>query len=132
MKINPGVLLVGLAFFAAGIAMLVKQLRKRNNNTASVMAEVWGYHVEVRNRSDGRETVYYPVFRYYANGKWYENRGDVGRGRETYSRGEKLEIRYDPQNPDSFLIAGENTALILSVVAILLGVGVMVLSLFAK
>ncbi len=133
MDINTPVLLIGLAFLAAGILLIVKQLKSMKNNTASVMAKVSGYHTEMRHDSDGRNTVvYYPVMRYYASGKWYEKKSSVGRGSQKYGIGERVELLYDPQRPEEFIIAGDKAMLILGIIAALLGIGVCVLSFFAK
>jgi len=75
--------------------------------------------------------VYYPVLRYYAAGQWYEQRGDIGRGRQPYDIGERVEILYDPQKPESFYIVGDRASLVMSVICLLLGAGVMILSFFA-
>jgi len=131
MKVNIGLLLVGLAFFAAGVSMLVTQLKKKKFNTAAATAEIIGYHVEESHRAKDHSVVYYPVLRYYAAGQWYEERGDVGRGKRTYAVGDRVEVFYNPQKPESFYILGDKSSLIMAVIGLLLGAGVMILSFFA-
>jgi len=133
MQLNIGVLVVGIIFFAVGVLLLVRQLKSRRNNIASATAEVIGYDTKVSHNSDGADNVvYFPIMRFWASGQWCEARSDTGRGRQKYALGAQVDILYDPQHPQSFTIVGDKTAMVMSVICTLLGVGVCVLSFFAE
>jgi len=130
--INIGVLLVGIVFLTVGIIMLTKQLKSKKHNTATASATVVAYEEQVSHDADtGRSVSYFPVMRYWAGGIWQEKRSDVGRGRKLYEIGQVLDVLYDPEHPENFIIAGDKSTAIVSVVIIIVGLGVCVLSLFA-
>lgn len=132
MTVHFGLLLVGIAFLAACGLLLVKQLKSRRTNTASVPAEVTDYEVQTHVDSEGVTSVsYFPIMRYCVSGQWYEKKSDVGRGRKKYAVGERVEVRYDPKHPENFIIAGDNLALIAAAIGICLGIGITILAFFA-
>jgi len=130
MEINIGLLLVGLIFGATGVAIIVKYLKGKIHNTALVTAKVSHYDVEERHTSRGRSITYYAVLRYYADGDWHENRNMYGSGTQKYEVGEEVDILYDPDHPDSFIIVGDNGMLFGGIACFLIGAGVCLLAIF--
>ena len=55
-----------------------------------------------------------PVFRYGASGRIYEQRSSVASSPPQYEVGEAVTIRYDPDDPNRYVVEGDNSPLILS------------------
>lgn len=130
MEINYAVLGIGLVFFIVCSVLLFKQLKSKKTNTESVTATVVGYHTEISHDTEsGADNIaYFPIMRYCVNGKWYEKKSDVGRGKEKYIVGEHVELLYDPQNPENYIIAGDNLAIIVAVAGMAAGIALCILA----
>lgn len=128
--------IVGAVFFLGGIALLVKQVLNRKNNTASASAQVIGYEEKEQtdHTSDTVTTtvIYYPIVRYYAAGRYYEQKGSTGSGNKKYSLGENVNIKYNPDAPEQFMFEGQKTEWIMAGVAILIGCGVLALAILGN
>jgi len=132
MEFNLPVLLIGIFFFAIGVLLLVKEIKKKKNSTSAALAEVASYFTSVSSDEDGGETYsYFPVMRYYIAGKCYEQKSDTGSGKKKYEIGQKVNILYNPDNPNEFMIEGDKNTFIAAVIGIILGLGAIILSFFA-
>jgi len=133
MQINFGLLIFAVIFGGAGFLLFNKQLKDKKKNTAEGAAEVISYYTEISHSSKGgRSTVHYPIIRYEVNGQWYEHRSSSGRGSKPYEIGTLIRIMYDPEDPNNFIIYGDNTSYILGIVFMAIGVGVAYLALTGK
>jgi len=123
-------LIIGGIFFLVGIALLWKQLKAKMKCTATVSGEVVEYQEEVHHssHSHGRELVYYPIFTYYYNGQWHRQKGSMGRGRQQYEIGQHVELRCNPEDPDTFIVVGDKAVILVPVVCALMGLVVMILA----
>ena len=54
-----------------------------------------------------------PVFRYGVSGRIYEQRSSVASAPPRYGVGEAVTIRYDPDDPNRYMVKGDYSALIL-------------------
>lgn len=78
------------------------------------------------------ETVYYPVFSYEVGGQLYEMKYTSGNSEPAYEIGQTVEIRYNPDDPTSIVVSGDNSGLVIGGVVTLAGLAVMALAVFGK
>lgn len=133
MQINFGLIIFALVFGGAGFAVFNKHLKAKRLNTEEAVAEVVAYHTEISHGSKGRRsTSYYPVVRYQVNGEWFENRTDTGRGSKPFNLGDQIKIMYNPENPASFHIYGDNSSFIFGGIFMAIGVFLLYMGLTGK
>ena len=118
------VLLFGMLFAAAGVGVFFSTNRLKKACTESAEGTVIRY--EARGTNRGRS--YFMTFSYTVNDVKYvqTNSGDAFR---KHKEGDKIQVYYNPDNPDQFYIK-EISSFLLSFVFVLFGVGLMVFSLF--
>lgn len=78
------------------------------------------------------ETVYYPVFSYEVGGQLYETKYASGNSEPAYEIGQTVEIRYNPDDPTSIVVSGDNSGLVIGGVVTLAGLAAMALAVFGK
>ncbi len=131
MTPNIGVLIVGIIFAGVGGLMVFNYIKAKKACTMSTPGEVIAYNSRVSHSRGHSTLVYHPVFRYYVNGQWYEKEYGLGKNTFDYQIGQTVEILYDPNNPDTYLVAGEKQDPAFSFICLIIGIGVIVLSFFA-
>ncbi|MBS6954980.1 MAG: hypothetical protein KH230_17325 [Enterocloster asparagiformis] len=109
-----GILLVGLiALRYWSIIYYCSQLKKEivHGRTAydrTAIAQVAEVEEEQVDRST---TLYWPVFRFEAEGRTYQKSGAVFSDKKwTYQTGWYYEIRYDSRDPEKFMVADDAEA----------------------
>ena len=120
------VILFGLFFAAAGVGVLLWTIRQKKVCSESTEGTVIGY--ETRRASKGGRT-YCLIFSYTVDGVNYVQTNNSGDAFRKHKEGAKIQVFYNPDNPDQFYIK-EIASYLLSFVFILSGVGLMVFSLF--
>lgn len=94
--------LLGVIFLLVGILIGVNSKHKESVCTATTVGEITSYEPRTTKGADGfYETYYHPVYTYYANGEEYVKESAVGTGKAG-TAGEKVEIHYNPANPQEF------------------------------
>ena len=66
------------------------------------------------NPSNDSSDSWTPVFRYGASGRIYEQRSSVSSSPPQYEVGEAVMVRYDPDDPNRYVVEGDHSSLILS------------------
>ena len=112
-------LLLGLAFLAVGIYLLVTDVKKRKKCTVLTEASL----VEVRSRTSRGRKNYTPVYEFTAAGRHIRGDGDVlsSRSRKKFQIGDSVDIVYNPDNPEEFRVPGKIGVLVCSLVLIAFG-----------
>ena len=130
--------LLGIVFFLAGLAIRAKEKKKKAICTSKVIGTVVDIK-EVHNTSlDGPDSVgYVPVVSYQVNGLDYQKSSDVYNIHCKFAKGESVRVYYDPSNPGSMFIEGDDTGKTIYTVFIAVGVlftlvGIILLSVSLK
>ena len=145
MMLTGLALLFGAAVcFVLGVKLLIDNKKKQSDCTAPAMAQLLRYDEEIRTDTDEalngdivvtKTTLHYPVFSYQAREKsppLPEGGGPQDRGvfiarhshavsKNTWAIGTLVPIRYDPEQPDRFVIAGDKNASVLGYVTLAAG-----------
>ncbi len=129
-----GIILLGIIIVTIGILRIVtssEMVKKCIEPAEGIVVEI--EQDEFYNSDDGRyEYTYYPVIKYEAKGRTVEERYDVGSSKSEYSIGEQVNILYNPDNVEQYLIEGYKSSNILEIAFIIVGVFVVVAGIFGK
>lgn len=108
-----------VAFLFVGLRSLVNVYMRVRNCTERTEALVTGYDESSVTDPDTHvdTPTYTPVFTFYAGGWNVTASGSTGTPNMKYEIGERVIIRYNPQNPKEISVPGDN------LVGLLVGIG---------
>jgi len=123
----------GILFIAFGSLFFAFQAGEAKRCTQEATATLVEYAEETSKDSDGHySTSYFPIVSYKAGGKTITTQDNSGSGAQPYEIGEKIAIKYDPDNPESFLIVGDNSAVKAGLIGVVIGVALIIFELLMK
>ena len=139
MKNKIAIILFGLVFAAVGMFMITKgneKAQKCIEETSGVVVEVIGEESEKRD-SGGNYSItvtYFPVIEYITkDNRTIKKRYSTGTGSYgKYIEGDEIDILYDPNNEENYLIKGDNSFKIMGYIFTGIGVLVAVLGIVKK
>lgn len=111
--------IIGLLFLGAGIFLFVKDRNMTRDCTAEAEATVVDMEAELSTESDG--FLYYPIIEYKAGETTVRERLSRGSGSPAYDVGDKITVLYNPDDADEFIVKGEKTSSVFSIVFMVLG-----------
>ena len=115
-------LLVGVIFLAVGIFMFFRNQYLVKNCTEEVVATVVNMKEDISTDDDGTRYLYYPIIEYMAGREKVSVQMDSGSNPPAYSIGDTVTILYNPNKVKEFIVKGEQTTNIFSIVFMILGV----------
>ncbi len=115
-------LLVGVIFLAVGIFMFFRNQYLVKNCTEEVVATVVNMKEDISTDDDGARYLYYPIIEYRAGREKVSVQMDSGSNPPAYSIGDTVTILYNPNKVKEFIVKGEQTTSIFSIVFMILGV----------
>ena len=122
------VILFGLLFIGVGAFMLIigNDLAKRC--TASAEGTVVEIITEDSTDDDGfTQYTYYPVIQYSVDGKNVSKKSSSGSNPSKYNVNDKVDILYDPNKIEDYIIEGDKTTSFLGVIFIVAGIAVAII-----
>ena len=114
-------IIVGLLFVAVGIYILKSGDAKVKRCTVETLGTVIDFKEETTTDSDGTSTTYYPIFSYKVEEKTVKSKSSVGTSSRRYNINENVNILYNPNKPEEFIIKGDKTSNFLSIIIIIVG-----------
>lgn len=128
-----GAILFGIVFVVIGIFVTVRGNNMAKRCTTPAVGTVVRMDQEEDYDSDGGyRYTYYPVIEYQAEGKIVSKKYSVGSGNPKYSINDKVNILYNPENVEEYLIQGDKTSNIFGIIFIVAGAVVVVAGIFGK
>ena len=134
---NRPPIIVGLFFLLSGIIWLVflgfhdEIFISNKTDFKDIESSIIDY--EMHEDSDGDES-YYPILEYYVDGQRYTTKSHIGSSKP--SIGEKIIIKYDPNNPSNALVpigsSGEIFGKIVGGIITIIGISLLISSLKRK
>ncbi len=118
------VVLVGIIFIAAGGFMYYRNSNLIKNCTQETVATVVDMKEEFSGDSDSTGFMYYPIIEYQADTTPVRVTMSTGSSTPAYSINEKITILYNPNKTNEFIIKGDKSSNIFSIVFMVLGVAV--------
>ena len=96
--------LVGLVFYLIGFFVKRSRENKRDRCTMTASGEVSSIRKRLSHGSGHSSTLYYPTVRYTAKGKEYEEERSYGASGCPFSVGDKVIVKYNPDDPSDFYL----------------------------
>ena len=115
-------IIVGVIFLAVGVLMYIKNDNLIKNCTVETEATVVDMKQDFSSDSDGSTYIYYPIIEYKVNENTIRVTMDKGSNIPAYNIDEKITILYNPNKIKEFIVKGEKSSSIFSIIFIVLGV----------
>ena len=126
-------LLVGLIFVAVGIFVLKQDECLQQRCTEETIGTVVDIIVETHYDSeDGFEHTYYPVIEYKVGDRTITKKSNIGQGSSKYTVGQQIEICYNPNDVEEFIIKGDTSSDLMGKLFIALGSVAVAVAFFAS
>ena len=117
-------ILGGIAIALIGLGPELYFRTKRRRCTVRRQATITSTGVAHSNARDGRRhPSYYREFRFSADGKTCYGHDTENRSKITWSKGQKIWILHNPDDPNDYYVEGDKVPLALLIPAVLLGTG---------
>ena len=119
---KPLIILVGIIFLGVGCFMFFKNSNLQKVCTEETEATVVDIKEEMNTDENGLSYMYYPVIEYDANGEKIRVTMSSGSSTPQYNKNDKVSVLYNPNNVNEYIVKGEKTTGIMSIVFMVLGV----------
>lgn len=117
------VIIVGILFLGVGGFLYYRNSTLIKNCTVEATATVVDMKQELSTDSDGGSSyLYYPIIEYKVNDDTIRVTMDSGSSRPAYDINEKITIKYNPKKVKQFIVKGDKSSNIFSIVFLALGV----------
>ena len=114
-------LLVGIIFVGIGCFLFWKSGEDAKNCTVAAVATVVDYKEEVDTDSDSNGWLYYPIIEYKVGSETIRVTSSKSSSFKEYNINDKIDILYNPNKKEEYIIKGDNTTKIMSIVFIAIG-----------
>lgn len=115
-------IIVGVIFLALGVFMYLKNDSLIKNCTVETEAIVVDMKRDFSSDNDTTTYIYYPIIEYTAGNDTIRVTMDKGTSQPAYNIDEKITILYNPNKVKEFIVKGDKTSNIFSIVFIAVGV----------
>ncbi|MBQ9279741.1 MAG: DUF3592 domain-containing protein [Clostridia bacterium] len=122
-------IIVGAVFLALGIFMLNQSNALKERCTEEASGTVVQMVEEISSDPDSTDYTYYPVVEYQAGDQTVSKKSSIGSNPSPYQVGDKVEVLYNPDEVEEFIIVGEDTGKIFQIIFIVIGAVILVVSL---
>lgn len=116
------VLVVGIIFIGVGIFMFIQHKNLVKNCTEEVKAVVVDMKEEFSSDDDEGRYIYYPIIEYKVGENNVRTTMSKGSSNPEYKLNDKVNILYNPNNTKEFIVKGDKSSNIFSIIFIGLGV----------
>ena len=130
------VIVIALVFVGIGAFSIIRGNELAKRCTEEAVGTVVEIKMEESLESDeyGTHTIYtyYPVIEYKAGDKTVTKQSETGSSQSEYKINEKINILYNPQNVEEFIVKGDNSSNFMGIIFIVAGVLALGVGIFAK
>lgn len=109
---------VGVIFIVVGIVVIMQgnSLKKRcTEETIGTVVEL------IREVDSDNKSTYFPIIEYKTRDRIISQKSKSGQNPPEYKEGEQVEIYYDPNNVQDYIIKGDSTSNFVGILSIVLG-----------
>ena len=114
-------IIVGVIFLAVGIFIYYRNSYLVKNCTVETIATIVDMVQEISNDGDTFDYMYYPIIEYKVNDDTIRVTMSSGSNVPEYNIDEKISILYNPNKTKEFIVKGEKTSSIFSIIFMALG-----------
>lgn len=127
------IILIGVLFTGIGIFIFVRENELTRKCTKETVAKVIDVVEEIDTDSDGFNSyTYFPVIEYYVNGNKITNRSASGSNPPKYDVNDTVIILYNPDNIKEYIIKGDKSSNLLSIIFVVCGLGLIIYGAITK
>ena len=131
------VIVIALVFVGIGVFLIIRGNELAKRCTEEAVGTVVEIKMEESLESDeyGTHTIYtyYPIIEYKAGDKTVTKQSENGAsGQSAYKLNDKIDILYNPQNVEEFIVKGDNSSNFMGIIFIVAGVLALGVGIFAK
>lgn len=116
------VLIFGLIFLGLGAFLFIRNQNFVKNCTVETEATIVDIKEEFSSDGDGASYSYYPIYEYKVGEEVKRVKSSSSSSVSKYNIGDKVTIFYNPNKTTEFIVKGEKSSSIFSIVFIVLGV----------
>lgn len=120
-----GAIIIGFIFVAVGVFLYFNNQRLSKVCTRETMATVVDMKEDFEIDEGVTRYMYYPVIEYMADNEMIEETMKSGSSTPAYRIGEEINILYNPNKVTEFIVKGDTSSNIMSIIFVALG-GVLV------
>ena len=115
--------IVGIAIISLGIFFIIRGNSLAKVCTAETTGTVVGILSEEETDSEGFTSIMYtPQIEYSVDEQLYTAKGNGSSNASDYKVGEQVQIMYNPNNAEEYIIKGDNSSNIIGTILIVFGV----------
>ena len=85
---------------------------------------------EEDHSDDSYSVTYFPVVEYEAGGKTVSKKSSFGQNPSKYNVGDKVDVCYNPEKVEEYIIKGDTSSTFIGVIFIILGVIIAIVGVF--
>ena len=130
------IILIGIIVSGVGIFLLINEKGLSKRCTVEAVGTVVDIRVEESTEEEDGLTrtvyTYFPVIEYNARDKIVSKKSNTGSNSEKYNIKDRVDILYNPNNIEEYIIKGDKTGNILGVVFIVAGIVVVVIGIIKR
>ena len=119
--------LVGLIFLIVGLGLRRSDLRKEER----LRGYAEGTVTEVVRRRSGDTACFYPIVSFEYEGRVLSLESDAGGGRKKHYEGQRVGVRYDPDDPTCFRLDGDAGPRVIGNIFLAVGLGCIAIGVIA-
>ena len=116
------VILFGIIFIVVGIFLLINGKQKAKRCTEEIIGTIVEIKEETSTDTNGViEYTYYPIIEYQVGEKTITKQSSTGSNTSKYNLNDKIDLLYNPNNIEEFIIKGDKSSNYIGIVFIVLG-----------
>ena len=125
--------ILGIVIIAVGVFLTIKSKDLEKKCTAEAVGTVVEIvREETQDEDNFTRYTYYPVIEYKAGDRTVTKQSSTGSGTSEYNVNDKIDILYNPDNVEEYIIKGDKTSNIIGIIFIVVGIVVSVLGVIKK
>ena len=118
-----GVIIFGIVFTIIGIFVIIKGNEQAKRCTEETVGIIIDIKEDLSTDDDGRTIyTYYPVIQYIVGDRTITKKSSSGSSSMAYNLNDKVDILYNPNKVEEYIIKGDKTSNIIGIVFIILGI----------
>ena len=111
--------ILSVLFFVLAQSSANRFNAKKKACTYKTTATIINIQKERISRSDDYNYTWYPTYEYYANGTRMEKKSNIGVGKNTFEKGQTVDLYFNPDNSDQVYVPSEKAESLVTVFRIL-------------
>ena len=114
-------LIVGIIFIGVGCFLFFRNEQLTKNCTEEIESKVVEIKEELNTDSEGIDYMYYPILEFDYKGETVQVKMNSGSSSPSHNIGDKVIILYNPNNYKEFIVKGDSSSSIFSIVFMAIG-----------